>query len=53
VLLGRVGGDPAARRTSAGRRLLPDGLHDVVLSRLAAQTAAAQLRTTQLVEGLS
>ena len=53
VLLGRVGGDPAYRRTSSGRRLLPDGLHDVVLARLAAQTAAAQLRTTQLVEGLS
>jgi signal peptidase I len=53
VLLGRVGGDPADRRASAGRGLLPDGLHEVVLQRLAAQTAAAQRRTTHLVQGLS
>jgi signal peptidase I len=53
VLLGRVGGDAADRRASAGRRLLPDGLHEVVLQRLAAQTAAAQRRTTHLIEGLS
>ena len=52
VLLGRIGGDPESRR-GAGRRLLPEGLHDVVLQRLAAQTAAAQARTAQLVEGLS
>ncbi len=53
VLLGRVGGDRADRRSSAGRRLLPEGLHDVVLQRLAAQTAAAQRRTVHLLEGLS
>ena len=53
LLLGRLGGDPEGRRSAAGSRLLPDGLHTLVLERLAAQTAAAQLRTTQLVEGLS
>jgi signal peptidase I len=53
VLLGRVGGDPADRRAAGGRRLLPDGLHEVVLQRLAAQTAAAQRRTVHLLEGLS
>ena len=53
VLLGRVGGDRADRRSPEVRRLLPDGLHDVVLQRLAAQTAAAQRRTAHLVEGLS
>lgn len=53
VLLGRVGGDPADRRSSAGRSLLPDGLHAVVLDRLAAQSAAAQRRTAHLVEGLT
>jgi signal peptidase I len=53
VLLGRVGGERADRRAAAGRRLLPEGLHDVVLERLAAQTAAAQRRTVHLLEGLS
>jgi signal peptidase I len=53
VLLGRVGGDRADRRSGAGRRLLPEGLHDVVLQCLAAQTAAAQRRTVHLLEGLS
>ena len=53
VLLGRVGGERADRRSGAGRRLLPDGLHDVVLQRLAAQTAAAERRTVHLLEGLS
>jgi signal peptidase I len=53
VLLGRVDGDASDRRGAAGRRLLPDGLHDVVLQRLAAQTAAAQRRTAHLMEGLT
>jgi signal peptidase I len=53
VLLGRVGGERTDRRAAAGRRLLPEDLHQVVLERLAAQTAAAQRRTTLLVEGLS
>ena len=54
VLLGRSGGISSDRRgESAGRRLLPAALHATVLERLDAQTAAAQRRTTQLVEGLS
>jgi signal peptidase I len=53
VLLGRTGGSQADRRENAGRRLLPESLHGVVLERLAAQTATAQRRTVQLVEGLS
>jgi hypothetical protein len=53
LLLGRLGGDPGQRRSSGGSRLLPDGLQSVVLDRLAAQSAAAQLRTAHLVEGLS
>ena len=53
VLLGRSGGSPADRRGAAGRRLLPEALHGVVLDRLAVQTAAAQRRTVSLVEGLS
>jgi signal peptidase I len=53
LLLGRLGGDPGERRSSSGSRLLPDGLQSVVLDRLAAQSAAAQLRTAHLVEGLS
>jgi signal peptidase I len=53
VLLGRSGGSKADRRENAGRRLLPESLHGVVLERLAAQTATAQRRTVQLVEGLS
>jgi signal peptidase I len=53
VLLGRSTGTPADRPASAGRRLLPATLHATVLERLAAQTAAAQRRTTTLLEGLS
>ena len=53
VLLGRTGGTREDRRTGTGDGLLPDGLHALVLDRLAAQTATAQRRTTQLVEGLS
>ena len=53
VLLGRVGGERADSRSGAGRRLLPEGLHDVVLQRLAAQAAAAERRTVHLLEGLS
>jgi hypothetical protein len=53
VLLGRSSGARADRRENAGRRLLPETLHGVVLERLAAQTATAQRRTVQLVEGLS
>jgi signal peptidase I len=53
VLLGRSSGTPADRRSSAGRRLLPAALHSTVLERLDAQTAAAQRRTTTLLEGLS
>ena len=40
-------------RLHAGRRLLPATLHATVLERLDAQTAAAQRRTTTLLEGLS
>ena len=53
VLLGRSGGSADDRRGSAGRRLLPESLHDVVLERLAAQTMAAHRRTASLLEGLS
>jgi signal peptidase I len=53
VLLGRSGGSRADRRENAGRRLLPESLHGVVLERLAAQTTTAQRRTVQLLEGLS
>jgi signal peptidase I len=53
VLLGRSAGTKTDRRENAGRRLLPEALHGVVLERLAAQTATAQRRTVQLVEGLS
>ena len=53
VLLGRAGGSRADRGESAGHRLLPESLHGVVLDRLAAQTATAQRRTVQLLEGLS
>jgi signal peptidase I len=53
VLLGRTGGSRTDRRENAGRRLLPESLHGVVLERLAAQTATAQRRTVQLLEGLS
>lgn len=52
VLLGRSAGSPADRRTE-GNRLLPGGLHDLVLERLAAQGAAAQRRTAHLLGGLS
>ena len=53
VLLGRSGGSPADRRGGAGRRLLPETLHGLVLERLAAQSIAAQRRTVHLIEGLS
>lgn len=53
VLLGRSSGTPGDRKQSAGRRLLPAELHTTVLERLDAQTAAAQRRTTTLLEGLS
>ena len=53
VLLGRSGGSPAERRGAAGRRLLPEALHGLVLERLGAQTRAAHLRTASLLEGLS
>lgn len=53
VLLGRAGGSQADRRAGAGRRLLPEALHGLVLERLAAQTVAAQRRTVHLLEGLS
>ena len=49
VLLGRMGG----RQGPINQRLLPDSLHQVVHGRLAAQSAAAQQRTVQLVKGLS
>lgn len=49
VLLGRMGGD----RAPLNQRLLPQSLHELVLGRLADQSAAAQRRTVQLVEGLS
>jgi signal peptidase I len=52
VLLGRSAGSPADRR-GAGRRLLPENLHEIVLDRLAAQSVAAQRRTAHLLEGLS
>ncbi|HEY4625732.1 MAG TPA: signal peptidase I [Blastococcus sp.] len=53
VLLGHSGGGPAARRTASSRSLLPQGLHELVLDRLAAQGAAAARRTAHLLEGLS
>ena len=53
VLLGRTGASAGDRRASAGRRLLPATLHATVLERLDAQSAAAQRRTAQLLEGLS
>ena len=53
VLLGRSGGSRADRRGGAGRRLLPETLHGLVLERLAAQSIAAQRRTVHLIEGLS
>jgi signal peptidase I len=52
VLLGRSAGARSGR-PEAGRRLLPEALHGVVLERLAAQTETAQRRTVQLVRGLS
>ena len=52
-LLGRIGGDPADRTAAGGRGLLPDGLQELVLERLAAQGSAAQQRTASLVAGLS
>lgn len=53
VLLGRPHGDRPDRRTANGAELLPRSLHDAVLARLAAQSAIAQSRTVQLLEGLS
>jgi signal peptidase I len=53
VLLGRSADSRADRRASAGRRLLPESLHGIVLDRLAAQSVAAQRRTAHLLEGLS
>jgi hypothetical protein len=53
VLLGRSAGSPDDRRAAAGRRLLPETLHGVVLERLAAQSVAAHRRTAHLLEGLS
>jgi signal peptidase I len=53
VLLGRSGGSRADRRGGAGRRLLPETLHGLVIERLAAQSIAAQRRTVHLIEGLS
>ena len=53
VLLGRSEGSRDARKSGSGRRLLPENLHDLVLTRLAAQSMAAQHRTVRLLEGLS
>jgi signal peptidase I len=53
VLLARASGSRADRRGGAGRRLLPETVHALVLERLAAQSMAAQRRTAQLLEGLS
>lgn len=53
VLLGRMGGQRQERRAADNFRLLPEKLHSLVHGRLAAQSTAAQLRTVQLVEGLS
>jgi signal peptidase I len=53
VLLGDAGGSRADRRDAAGRHLLPETLHGIVLDRLAAQSVAAQRRTAHLLEGLS
>ena len=49
VLLGRMGDQQGA----INQRLLPESLHQLVHSRLAAQSRAAQQRTVQLVKGLS
>ena len=53
VILGRTDGNPSHRRADSSRRLLPEKLHELVLDRLAAQSAAAQRRTVHLLEGLS
>jgi signal peptidase len=53
VLLGRVGGRRGDRSASGVQRLLPESLHELVLTRLDAQSTAAQRRTVQLLEGLS
>ena len=53
LLLGRSGGSRSDRRGGAGRRLLPETLHGLVLERLAAQSIVAQRRTVHLLEGLS
>jgi signal peptidase I len=53
VLLGRMGGSRDGRHGAINQRLLPEALHELVHDRLAAQSAAAQQRTVQLVKGLS
>jgi len=53
VLLGRSAGSRGERRAGAGRRLLPETLHGLVIERLTAQSVAAQRRTAHLLEGLS
>jgi signal peptidase I len=53
VLLGRMGGRGDGSRGPINQRLLPESLHELVHGRLAAQSAAAQQRTVQLVKGLS
>ncbi len=52
VLLGHGSGS-RARRADSGSHLLPRPVHDRVLERLAAQSADAQSRTAQLLEGVS
>ncbi len=53
VLLGRMGGRRTDSQKPVTQRLLPESLHELVHGRLAAQSAAAQQRTVQLVKGLS
>jgi signal peptidase I len=53
VLLGRSAGSATERQGGAGRRLLPETVHGIVLDRLAAQTTAAQRRAAHLLEGLA
>ena len=53
LLLGRGSGSPTDRRAASNRRLLPETLHELVLTRLAEQSRAAQRRTAHLLEGLS
>lgn len=53
VLLGRSGGSARDRRSPAVTGLLPDGMRDLVLQRLTAQTEVARRRTALLLDGLS